>query len=181
MNDTTLPDASKESDVWYETLRDGHRVLVRHIRPQDREAEREFIECLSNQAKHYRFLGGVLHPSENLLSQLTVLDRSREAALVAIEAGRGDGCMLGVARYSAGAGSLRCECAVTVADAWQHKGLGTVLMQRLIEVARANGMKTIYSMDLADNASMHDLVRGLGFDTRPDPDDASQVIHELRL
>ena len=176
MNDTSSP------QVWYETLRDKHHVLIRHIRPQDRQAERDFIERLSSQAKHYRFLGGVCHPSEALLSQLTVLDPARAAALVAIEAGDdGDGSLLGVARYGADAEGARCELAVTVADAWQQKGLATVLMQHLIDIARAAGMKALYSVDFADNTAMHDLVRPLGFTTRPDPDEASQVIHELQL
>ena len=39
----------------------------------------------------------------------------------------------------------------------------------------------MYSMDSAENTHMHDLAKALGFHTRPDPDDATQVIHQLAL
>ena len=51
----------------------------------------------------------------------------------------------------------------------------------LIDVARARGIETMYSMDSAEITHMHDLAKALGFHTRPDPDDATQVIHQLAL
>jgi GNAT superfamily N-acetyltransferase len=75
----------------------------------------------------------------------------------------------------------RCECAVTVFDEWQHKGLGSSLMKHLIEVARSNGIRCMFSIDSAENQAMKDLAGFLGFHTREDPDDSSQVIHELQL
>lgn len=167
--------------LWHETLRDGSRVLIRPIQPQDREAERAFIEGLSNQARHYRFLGSLCHPSEAFLSRLTRIDPAREAAFIAIEADGTGGSMIGASRFSADSDGARCECAVTVSVPWQNKGLGTALMRHLIEVARLRGMRTMYSVDLADNTAMRDLARHLGFSTRTDPDAPSQVIHELAL
>ena len=79
------------------------------------------------------------------------------------------------------AGVTRCECAVTVSDEWQHKGLGTLLMKHLIEVARARGIRRMFSIDLADNMGMKDLATFLGLHTRGDPDDSNHVIHELQL
>ncbi|MBH1634915.1 GNAT family N-acetyltransferase [Stenotrophomonas maltophilia] len=166
---------------WFETLRDGSDVLIRAVRPQDREAERAFIEGLSSQARHYRFLGGLCHPSEALLSRLTVIDPVREAAFVALDAGEVDSNILGVSRFSADSKGERCECAVTVSDQWQNRGLGTALMRHLINVARSRGMRTMYSVDLASNAAMNDLARHLGFSCRTDPDDPRQVVHELQL
>lgn len=175
--------ASQISSVahWSETLRDGSHVLIRPIRPQDREAERAFIEGLSSQARHYRFLGGLSHPSEEFLSRLTVMDPVREAAFIAMEEGGVDSNIVGVSRFSADSDGQRCECAVTVSDQWQNRGLGTILMGHLIDVARSRGMRTLYSVDLASNAAMRDLAHHLGFTTRPDPVEASLVVHELDL
>lgn len=52
-------------------------------------------------------------------------------------------------------------------------------MKHLIEVARSRGIRTMYSVDSAENLAMTDLAAHLGFRTRVDPDDSSQVIHEL--
>lgn len=152
MTDSPATQTTTSNAPWFETLRDGSPVLIRAIRPRDREAERAFIEGLSSQARHYRFLGGLCHPSEALLSRLTVLDPVREAAFIALDAGQAHSSIIGVSRFSADSAGERCECAVTVSDQWQNKGLGTTLMRHLIDVARARGMRTLYSVDLADNA-----------------------------
>ena len=89
--------------------------------------------------------------------------------------------IVGVSRYSTDKEGKNCECAVTVSDEWQQKGLGTLLMKHLMEVARARGIRTMISLASAENVQMQDLASYLGFRTRVDPDDASQVIHEIDL
>jgi hypothetical protein len=54
-------------------------------------------------------------------------------------------------------------------------------MRHLIEVARSRGVRSMFSIDEADNASMRDLAKFLGFRRTRDPDDATQVIHTLTL
>jgi GNAT superfamily N-acetyltransferase len=184
MNSTPLiyrPSAGPEYPRWSETLRDQSHVLIRPITPQDKEAERAFIEGLSAQARRYRFLGAVRSPSEALIEQFTNIDYIHEVAFVAVTPDDGRQQIVGVSRYSTDESGLNCECAVTVSDEWQNKGLGTLLMQHLIEVARARGIRTMNSIDSAENVQMRDLAAHLGFHTRVDPDDAAQVIHELEL
>ena len=89
--------------------------------------------------------------------------------------------IVGISRYSADHEGLHCEFAVTVTDQWQNKGLGTLLMKYLIDVARTRGIRTMTSIDSAVNMQMKYLARHLGFDRRIDPEDATQVIHELHL
>jgi L-amino acid N-acyltransferase YncA len=60
-------------------------------------------------------------------------------------------------------------------------GLGTALMRRLIDIARVRGIRVMRSVDSAENLRMRDLAHFLGFRTRVDPDDAHQLIHELKL
>jgi GNAT superfamily N-acetyltransferase len=166
---------------WAETLRDRSHVIVRPLIAQDREAERAFIEQLSAEACRFRFLGSMRHPSERLLDTLTRMDPERDVAFAAVVAEGIHETIVGVSRYSADKEGKYCECAVVVDDEWQNKGLGTLLMRRLIEVARARGIRVMRSIDLAANARMADLAQDLGFTRHVDPDDASQVIHELQL
>lgn len=163
-----------------DVLRDGSRVLVRPIRKQDVELERKFIEGLSPQSRRFRFLCSMRTPSEKLLQKLTDLDTEREAAFIALAGDSGAQHEVGVARFSKQSDG-KAEIAVTVGDDWQHKGLGTLLMQRLIDHARRHGIDEFYSIDAADNTAMRELADYLGFERKPDPDDATQVIHTLKL
>lgn len=175
----TTPDATRP--VWVETLRDHRRVLIRSIDSSDREAEKAFIEGLSSEARRFRFLGQIGQPSEALLRQLTDIDPSHELAYVALVLQDGHERIVGVSRYSADAGNRNCECAVTVDDDWRDQGLGTLLMRHLIDGARERGIRYMYSIDVAENVRMNELADHLGFTTRSDPDEASQVLHELDL
>lgn len=166
---------------WSETVRNHSHVLIRPITPLDDDAERAFIEGLSLQARRYRFLGQVKCPSETLIEQFTNIDHVHEVAFVAVIPEDGHERIVGVSRYSTNEDGTQCECAITVSDEWQNQGLGTLLMRHLIDVARARGIGRMVSIDSAENVRMQDLARHLGFQTRLDPDDSSQLIHELPL
>jgi GNAT superfamily N-acetyltransferase len=164
-----------------ETLRDRTRVLIRPLEKTDKQAERDFIQALSSESRRFRFLGSVQNPSERLLDQLTNIDQAHEVAFVAVVPDDSKQQIIGVSRYSADAHGGTCECAVTVADEWHDRGLGTALMRHLIEVARSRGIRSMFSVDSAENLDMRDLARFLGFSSETDPQDATQVIHRLDL
>ena len=88
---------------------------------------------------------------------------------------------IGVSRYAECPNEGVGEMAVTIVDASQHKGLGELLLKRLITYAKAHGLKQLYSMELADNTAMRELASELGMSVRRDPDDANQVIYSLTL
>lgn len=175
------PSAGPDYPRWTETLRNQSQVLIRPINQLDTADERRFIEGLSTQAKRFRFLGSITSPSNDMIERFTNIDYVHDVAFVAVVQDNAHETIVGVSRYSKDAEGHSCECAVTVSDHWQDQGLGTVLMKHLIEVARARGLHTMYSVDAAENIHMQDLARFLGFHTRVDPDDSSQVIHELIL
>jgi GNAT superfamily N-acetyltransferase len=166
---------------WSERLRDGTPVLVRPLVPEDAEAEREFIESLSPESRRFRFLGQIGHPSEEMIRRLTHVDAPNEIAFAAVATVDGRPLIVGVSRYGASADGSECECAVTVRDDWQHRGVGTVLLSHLLQVAKARGIKRMWSIDSASNTRMDELARYFGFERRPDPNDATQVIHRLWL
>ena len=166
---------------WTETLRDRTPVVIRPICPSDAEAERTFIDSLSPQSRRYRFLGEVHHPSAELIDRLTHLDYVHDVAFAAVVKDDAKEKFVGISRYSTSADGTACECAVTVLDAWQHKGLGVILMTHLIDVARSRGIKRMWSVDSAGNTAMSDLARFLGFERCRDREDATQVIHSMWL
>ena len=88
---------------------------------------------------------------------------------------------VGVSRYNATGDDKQCECAVTVADDWQHRGLGVMLMRHLIVTARRNGFRHMFSLDDASNEPMRELAHYLGFLRKSDPQDAAQAIHTLDI
>jgi len=184
---TTTPRSGKsdfpaiEGDHWIETLDDGTRVLVRPLRPEDRAREEAFIRRLSSASRRNRFLGEIREASPGLLDQLMNVDGHRSMAFVALAHENGELREVGISRYAADPDMEKCECAVTVADDWRHRGLAVLLMRHLIEVARHQGFKALYSRDLGENRDMRELAGFLGFTRKPDADDPSLVIHTLLL
>ena len=163
-----------------ETLRDGSHVHVRSISKFDAAKERAFIEGLSPQSRRFRFLGSINSPSEALIKQLTDLDPTKEVALIALTTDETSPQEVGVARFCIQPDG-NAEVAITVTDAWQGKGLATLLMQRLIAAARERGVHRLYSTDAGNNQAMRDLAAHLGFTCTPDPEDRTQVIYSLAL
>ncbi|MFT3791778.1 MAG: GNAT family N-acetyltransferase [Rudaea sp.] len=166
---------------WKEKLRDGTTVLIRPIAGTDVDLERRFIERLSPQSRRYRFLGEMTTPDRALLDKFTHPDPAHEAAFIALVADGAEKREVGVARFSADPSEVQCECAVAVADDWQGKGLATILMRHLIEIARQRGYARMYSIDARENENMCALAEFLGFERVPDPQDGSQVLHSLNL
>jgi RimJ/RimL family protein N-acetyltransferase len=165
-----------------ETLRDGSRVSVRPIRPSDAAAQAAFFNALSSESKHLLFLSGVAHLRESELERMCAPDPARECAYVAVAGAAGRETHVGVCRYaSSEAPCDEAEISVAVADGWQHKGLATLLLTRLIAHAREQGVKRLYSIDSATNHRMRRLAAHLGFRERPDPDDVHQVIYTMDL
>lgn len=156
-------------------------VTIRAISSADSAMEAEFIRNLSMETKHYRFLGGVKELSPAELKRLCNVDGQHSMAFVATVKKDGHETEVGVSRYAEYPGNHAGELAVTIADAWQHKGLGQRLLKELITYARTHGIKQLYSVELADNTAMRELANEFGMSARRDPDDTNQVIYSLTL
>jgi GNAT superfamily N-acetyltransferase len=179
----THPPDLVAGDRWIETLRDGRRVLIRPIRPNDVARNAQFIAKLSPPSKHYLFLGGVAQLSETALRRLCDPNYAHDAAYVALALGaHGEaGEQVGICRYASADPIKGAEISVAVADAWQHQGLGKILLRHLIYYARVHGVARLYSMDARDNERMRKLAHDVGFSEHPDRDDIRQVIYSLDL
>jgi len=167
--------------VFHEHLADGTPMTIRPIRPEDAESEVAFVNNLSPTAKRFRFMGAVDKLSREMLVRFTQIDYRREMALVAIvERGPMSG-QHGVARYAINPDERSCEFAIVVSDQIQKQGIGTRLMQALMDAARDHGLTKMEGSVLKDNAPMLKLMKELGFTSSRDPDDPGVVLVERPL
>jgi acetyltransferase len=107
--------------------------------------------------------------SHSLAARLSQIDYDREMALLA----QLDGTTLGVARYFADPDRLSAEYAIAVRSDWHERGLGYLLMNRLIEVARQSGIGELVGEVLAENRPMLEMCRELGFRIAANPSDTA--------
>ncbi len=143
------------------TLRDGARVTLRPIAPEDKPLLAGVFERLSEESRFRRFLTtkNELSPAE--LAYLVDVDHSDHEAIVAID--RSSGEALGVARYIRSPDDAEsAEVAVTVADDWQRRGLGRVLLDRLTYRARQEGVRRFTALVQGDNLASLELLGGAG-------------------
>jgi acetyltransferase len=168
-----------------ETLPDGTRLRIRPIMPADRHRHWRFVCSLSLQSRYHRLMSARnLLPGE--LRRMVAVDYLREMALVAVVGEGDDEQELGVARYvrdgpeeapaalvqgsGSGAGS-GAEFAIVVADAWQRRGVGKLLLRSLVNAAAAAGVVQLGGITLATNVRMIRLARRLGFQVSGEPHD----------
>lgn len=144
-------------------LADGTNIKIRPIRPEDASIEQSFVRELSPRSKYFRFMQGLNELTQQMLVRFTQLDYHRELALIAVLEQPNEETELGVARYVMNPDGESCEFALVVADGWQHRGIGSNLMDALTEAARQRGIKTMEGEILANNHPMLELAENLGF------------------
>lgn len=154
-------------------LANGAQIVVRPIRPEDANIEQAFVRALSDESRYYRFMDMLRELSPSMLAHLTQIDYRRHLALIAVTQIAGRETQIAVGRYIAMGNDGDCEFAIVVADDWQRCGVATVIMQRLIDAARANGMRRMMGEVLSHNQKMLRFVAGLGFSIAMDAGDAT--------
>jgi len=157
------------------TLAGGARVRLRPMRPEDAELEQSFFAALSERSRYQRFMQHLRHLPPELLARFTQLDYDRELALVALH----DEAFIAVGRYAPNPDGETAEFALVVADAWQGKGLGRALLERLAGAARAAGYRALYGVILRANHDMLDLAARLGFKEETREGDEVTVVRRL--
>jgi RimJ/RimL family protein N-acetyltransferase len=145
----------------YVQLSDGSEVVVRAVRPEDKPLFVEGWSQLSDHSVYSRFLASrpVLNVDE--LAFFTEIDHVDHEAIGALDPASGNG--VGVARYVREHDRPHvAEAAVTVVDAWQHKGLGGKLLRRLCARATENRIRVFSASLFATNEAMLALFERLG-------------------
>lgn len=161
------------------TLADGGRVLVRPLLYSDRSDLIEGYGRLTPHSRHLRFFSPPETLSEGDVEYLTNLDYRNHFALAAFAIDQPGAPGIAVARYIREPETTTAEVAVTVLDAYQHRGLGSLLMQRLAEVAASNGVRSFVNFVMWDNEELIELLREEGATVTPDEPGIARV--ELAL
>ncbi len=156
---------------------DGAQVRVRPIRPEDEPLMVQFHASLSEQSVYMRYFHMMKldqRTAHERLTRICFIDYDREMALVAerTDPKTGECEIMGVSRLSRhGAVAGEAEFSVLVSDRFQRQGLGTLLVGRLLEVGRAEGLRRITAEILLDNHPMQRITERLGFRLRRDMED----------
>ena len=144
-------------------IKDGKVIKLRPIRPEDEPLEAELFERLSKETIYFRFFGYAPNVDHTVLSRFTHIDYDREMAIVAEIEEAGDPKLIGVVRMIADAWNERAEYAIVIADQWQGKGLGTLLTDFIIDIAREKSITMLEADVLAGNQAMVRLFRRRNF------------------
>jgi RimJ/RimL family protein N-acetyltransferase len=146
------------TDIIVDTMRVDDTVLtIRTISIADVERLARLFGRLSPTSIHFRFFSPITRPPRAALLRLADVDHGRRDALVALD---GDE-IVAVARYDGRPDSRQAEIAITVEDAWQHRGVGKRLAARLAKLAAEQGYDTFVATMLPDNRAALGLVRKL--------------------
>jgi GNAT superfamily N-acetyltransferase len=154
--DRATADGSAGSDI---ELVDGTVLRVREIRPDHDEALRAFHARLSPESIVLRFFGPHPRLSDAEVRRFTQVDGIDRMALVTEHAAE----IVAVARYDRAPGSDRAEVAFVVDDAYQGRGIGTILLQHLAAAARSVGIRWLEADTLSENFRMLHVFRDAGF------------------
>ncbi len=162
-------------------LPNGTNIVIRPIRPEDVDLERNFTRELSDEAKYFRYMSSVQELTPEMLMRFTQIDYHYEMALIAVTEVDNHEVELGVARYVINPDKKSCEFALVVSDKWQRQGIGHRLMHHLMEVARDRGLEKMEGEVLSNNFKMLDLMKSLNFSIATSPEDNSikQVVFDL--
>ncbi|HEY2702505.1 MAG TPA: GNAT family N-acetyltransferase [Candidatus Dormibacteraeota bacterium] len=134
-------------------LRDGTVVVIRPLEPSDRETYLDVFQRIGPESRQRRFLGPKRGLTDAEVRYFLEVDHHDHEALVAVDAVTGRG--LAVARYIRDRGDPRAaDSAIVVVDAAQGRGLGGLLLARLAERARAEGVERLSADVLDDNRRM---------------------------
>jgi acetyltransferase len=163
-------------------IRDGSQVRIRPVRKEDARHAEAFFQWLSEETKYLRFMYPVKELTPQILEGALTQDGLKRVVLVAepLEpTGNDPTPAVAIGRYTPAPEEGACEVAITVGDTWQGRGVGGVLLRRLIALARRAGYREMNATALTTNRKMIGLARKVGFAIDFEPDGVTAM--RLRL
>ena len=160
-------------------LKDGWKVCVRPMRPDDEPAIIRLLQNVSREDLRLRFFHSVKEFSHQFVGRLTQLDYARAMAFVALDPVSRE--VIGVVRLHSDSRYETAEYAILLRSELKGKGLGWALMQLLIEYARAEGLKSLFGEVLNENTTMLAMCRELGFTVASDREEPRVSVVSFQL
>jgi acetyltransferase len=162
------PYPAKYETRW--TLPNGQEVLLRPIKPEDEPMWLEMFQGFSEESIRYRFFTVIKDTPHEMRVRYCNIDYDREIAIVVEITDQGRKQILGVGRLPLEPGGTRGELAFIITDKWQGFGLGTKLVDHVLDVAKDMGVEEVYAYMLPDNYRAQALTRKMGFELVDLPD-----------
>jgi GNAT superfamily N-acetyltransferase len=162
----------------------GESIVVRAISPQDADGLQAYMRNLSGSIRRNRFLGAVNELTPRELERLTHMGGGPgELALIAFARASGETVIIAETVQAIAPQSLCCEIALSVTDAWQRKGLGTLLLWQMERWARLVGARFLVGEVLRTNEAMKGLALEAGFAIRGPFKDARliEIVKDLSI
>ena len=151
-------------------LPDGGTCVLRPIKPEDEPLWMELLAKCSRESIYQRFRGFFSWTSHEVAVRYCYIDYDRELAIVAEIEENDRRSLMGVGRLAADPMKKTAEYAVLVGDPWQDKGLGGILTDYCLEIARDWGVRKIVAVTNSDNPRMVAVFEKRGFAIKPDPE-----------
>jgi acetyltransferase len=149
-----------------EVMNDGQSFFLRPIHPEDAILTKKFLSSLSAESKYYRYMEVLREITPTMLQRLTQIDYDREMVLIGILPP--DNTPIALGHYYIESDGESAEFALVVADAYQGKGIGQILMERLLTIAKTRGLKQLSGEVSSDNHKMRQFLEKLGFSIKDD-------------
>ena len=159
-------------------LRDESRAFLRPLKLTDEPLIRDMFYKLSPESIHYRFFRAIKAMPHDKLQDFLRVDYDSDMSLVMLTGSGADDDAIGIAHYGKDPRSNYADAAFLVRDDWQGKGIGTILVTKLIDAARSRGITGFTADVLADNHAMLHIFHKCGFSVESEMEDG---IHRLRI
>ena len=156
---TPYPAELAETVAWQ-----GEAIVLRPIRPEDEPQHRAFVDRLEPEDLRLRFFSSRRELPRSELARLTQIDYAREMAFIAVRAlPDGTAQTLGVVRAVIDPDNVDAEFAIIVRSDLKGRGLGHVLMRKMIGFLSQRGTQRMVGFVLRENEAMRELARSQGF------------------
>ncbi len=146
-----------------EVLRDGSAIHIRALAPSDKDLLFEHFSGLSQESRYTRFFGAKRTLNREELARFTELDFDNQVGLTAAINENGRERFIGIGRYFRSPDSTHAEVAFAVLDAYQGRGIATLLLEHLRRIAHQAGIEEFIADVMVSNHHMLDVFRDSGF------------------
>jgi len=160
------------------SLTHGGEYEIRPISIDDRELVLDLFQHLSAKSRYFRYAHAMSTLPELLLEQIIHASTSDDFALGAYikNDDMSSESLVGISRYVRDINCTRAEFSLSVSDDYHHEGIGSHLMQGILDCAKLNGLSEIYGFVIKENHDMLVLMRHLGYELHTDENDTKMYI-----
>jgi len=164
----------------HDTLKDGTEIFFRPVKPTDEEALSEMLYSLSEESVHTRYFMYTKQFPHSSVQRLTNIDYQNDLAIVGVVPSPAGEDVVAIAQYFLDPKTQVAEVAFIVQDDWQRRGMGTFLMNYLVEIARRRKVERFTASVLPVNKPMLAVFENSGLPIQTDFDGDSYSV-ELDL